>query len=71
MLPGRRATELLQAGALVRGHRDGGVEVEPIELGVARTACSDVPERWLVAEAADAGAVARAEGDAALDGGGT
>jgi hypothetical protein len=45
------------------------VEVEAIELGLARTASSDMPEVGLVAEAADAGAGARTEGDAALDGG--
>jgi hypothetical protein len=45
------------------------VEVEALELGLARAAGGDVTEVRLVAEAADAGAGAGAEGDAALDGG--
>ncbi len=45
------------------------MEVEAIELGLARAAGGDVTEVRLVAEAADASAGAGAEGDAALDGG--
>jgi hypothetical protein len=63
------ATELLEAGAIVWGDPDVGVEIEAIELGLTRAAGGDVTEVRLVAEAADAGAGAGAEGDAALDGG--
>jgi hypothetical protein len=63
------ATELFEAGAIVGGDPDVGVEVEALELGLARAAGGDVTEVRLVAEAADAGAGAGAEGDAALDGG--
>jgi hypothetical protein len=63
------ATERLQASAIVGGDPDVGVEVEAVELGLTRAAGDDVTEVRLVAEAADAGAGAGAEGDAALDGG--
>jgi hypothetical protein len=42
---------------------------EAVELGLTRAARGDVTEVRLVAEAADAGTGAGAEGDAALDGG--
>jgi hypothetical protein len=45
------------------------VEVEAVELGLMRAAGDDGTEVRLVADAADAGAGAGAEGDAALDGG--
>ena len=45
------------------------MEVEAVAPGLAWATGSDVTEVWLVAEAADAGAGARAEGAAALDGG--
>ena len=45
------------------------MEIEAIELGLTGAAGGDVTEGRLVAEAADAGAGAGAEGDAALDGG--
>jgi hypothetical protein len=45
------------------------VEVEAVELGLARAAAGGVAQIRLVAEAADVGAGAGAEGDAALDGG--
>ena len=63
------ATELLQAGAIVGGHPEVGVEVEAVQLGLTRAAGGDVTEARLVTEAADAGAGAGAEGDPALDGG--
>ncbi len=63
------ATELFEAGAIVGGDPDVGVEVEALELGLAGAAGGDVTEVRLVAEAADTGAGAGAEGDAALDGG--
>jgi hypothetical protein len=63
------AAELLEAGAIVRRHPDVGVEVEAVELSLTRAAGGDVTEVRLGAEAADAGAGAGAEGDAALDGG--
>ena len=63
------AAELLEAGTIVRGDPDVGVEIEAIELGLTRAAGGDVTQVRLVAEAADAGAGAGAEGDAALDGG--
>ena len=63
------ATKLFEAGAIVAGDPVVGVEVEALELGLARTARGDVTEVRLVAEAAEAGADAGAEGDAALDGG--
>jgi hypothetical protein len=50
------ATELLEAGAIVWGDPDVGVEIEAIELGLTRAAGGDVTEVRLVAEAADAGA---------------
>jgi len=62
------ATELLEAGAIVEGDPDVGVEVEAVELSLARAAGGEEPEARLVAEAADAGAGTGAEGDAALDG---
>ena len=51
------------------GDPDVCVEVEAGDLGLTRAAGDDVTEVRLVAEAADAGAGAGAEGDAALDGG--
>jgi hypothetical protein len=63
------AAELFEAGAIVRGHPDVGVEVEAVELGLAGTARGGMAQIRLVAEAADAGAGAGAEGDAAMDGG--
>jgi hypothetical protein len=63
------AAELLQASAIVGGDPDVAVEVEAVELGLTRAAGDDVTEVRLVADAADAGAGAGAEGDAALDGG--
>src|SRR3970282_1836169 len=64
------AGELLEAGTIVRGDPDVGVEIEAIELGLTRAAGGDVTEVRLVAEAADAGTSAGAEGDAALEGAG-
>jgi hypothetical protein len=43
------------------------VEIEAIELGLARSARGGVPQVRLVAEAADAGAGTGAEGDTTLD----
>jgi hypothetical protein len=63
------AAELLKAGTIVGGDPDVGVEVEAVELGLARSARGGVTQVRLVAEAADAAAGAGAEGDAALDGG--
>ena len=63
------AAELFEAGAIVGGDPDVGVEVEALELGLAGPAGGDVTKVRLVAEAADACAGAGAEGDAALDGG--
>jgi hypothetical protein len=63
------ATELFEAGAILAGDPDVGVEIEALEVGLARAAGGDVTEVRLVAEAAEAGAGAGAEGDAALDGG--
>src|SRR5439155_10231632 len=63
------ATELLEAGAIVGGDPDVGVEIEAVELGLTRPAGGDVPEVRLVAEAADAGAGPWPQRDAALDGG--
>jgi hypothetical protein len=50
------AAELLEAGAIVWGDPDVGVEIEAVELGLTRAAGGEVPEVRLVAEAADAGA---------------
>jgi hypothetical protein len=63
------AAELFEAGAIVGGNPDVGVEVEALGLGLARAAGGDVTEVRLLAEAAEAGAGAGAESDAALDGG--
>jgi hypothetical protein len=63
------ATAVFQAGAVVRGDPDVGVEVETIELGLTRAARGDVTEVRLVAEAADTGAGPWPQRDAALDGG--
>ena len=73
-VPGERgaeeiATELLEAGAIVWGDPDVGVEIEAVELGLTRAARGDVTEVRLVAEAADAGAGPWPQRDAALDGG--
>jgi len=45
------------------------MQVEAVELGLTRAARGNVPEVRLVAEAPDAGAGVRTEGDAAPDGG--
>jgi hypothetical protein len=50
------AAELLEAGAIVGRDPDVGVEVEAVELGLARATGGDVTEVRLVAEATDAGA---------------
>ena len=63
------AGERLEAGTIVWGDPDVGVEIEAIELGLTRAAGGDVTEGRPVAEAAEAGTSAGAEGDAALDGG--
>ena len=63
------AAELFEAGAIIRRDPDVGVEIEAVELGLPRAARGGVTEIRLVAEAADAGAGAGAEGDPALDGG--
>jgi hypothetical protein len=63
------AAELLEAGTIVGGDPDVGVEIEAVDLGLTRAAGGDVTEVRLVAEAPDAAAGAGAEGDAALDGG--
>jgi hypothetical protein len=63
------AAEPLEGDALVGRHPDGGVEVEAVELGLAGAARGGVAEIRRLAETADAGAGARAEGDATLDGG--
>jgi len=63
------AAELLETGTIGGGDPDVGVEIEAVELGLARAAGGDVTQGRLVAEAPDAGAGAGAEGDAALDGG--
>jgi hypothetical protein len=62
------AAELFEAGPIVGGNPDIGVEIEAIELGLAGAARGGMAEIRLVAEAADAGAGAGAESDAALDG---
>jgi hypothetical protein len=53
------ATELLEAGAIVGGNPDVGVEIEAVELGLTRAAGRDVTEVRLVAKAPDASAGAR------------
>jgi hypothetical protein len=53
------AAELFEAGAIIRGHPDVGVEVEAVELGLAGTARGGMAQVRLVAEAVDAGASAR------------
>ena len=53
----------------MRGDPDVGVEVEASSWACRGPAGGRVTEVRLVAEAADAGAGAGAEGDAALDGG--
>jgi len=63
------AAELLEAGGIVGGDPDVGVQVEAVEVGLAGAARGEMPEIGLVAEATDAGAGPGAEGDAALDGG--
>ena len=63
------AAELHGAGAMVGGDPAGGVEVDAVELGLARAAGGDVTEVRLVAKAADAAAGAGTEGAAVLDGG--
>jgi len=62
-------TEVFQTSAIVGGNPDVSVEVEAVELGLPRAAGGDVTEVRLVAEAADAGTGAGAEGNPALDGG--
>ena len=47
--------ELLEAGAIVRGDPDVGVEIEAIELGLTWAAGGDVTEVRLTAEAARSG----------------
>jgi hypothetical protein len=64
------ATELLEAGAIVGVDPDVGVEIEAVELGLARAAGGDGTEVRLVAEATDAGAGPWSQRDTALDGGG-
>src|SRR5207247_6336243 len=59
----------LQAGAIVGGNPDVGVEVKAVELSLTRAAGGEVAEVRLVAKAADAGTGTGAEGDAALNGG--
>jgi hypothetical protein len=54
------AAERLEAGTIVRGDPDAGVEIEAIELGLTRAAGGDVTEGRPVAEAADAGTSAGA-----------
>jgi hypothetical protein len=54
------AAELFEAGAIVRGHPDVGVEVEAVELGLAGASRGGMAQIRLVAEAADAGAGAGA-----------
>ena len=63
------AAEPFEAGAVVGGDPDIGVEIEAIELGLAGAAGGGVTGVRLVAEAADAGAGPWAQRDAALDGG--
>ena len=63
------AAQVFEAGAIVRGNPDIGVEIEAIELGLARPARGGVAHSGLGPEATHARAGARAEGDAALDGG--
>jgi hypothetical protein len=41
------AAELLQASAIVGGDPDVGVEVEAVELGLARSARAGVTQVWL------------------------
>ena len=59
----------VEAGAVVGGDPDIGVEIEAIELGLAGAAGGGVTGVRLVAEAADAGAGPWPQRDAALDGG--
>jgi hypothetical protein len=61
------AAELLKAGTIVGGNPEVGVEVEAVELGLARAARGGVTQVRLVAEAADPCAGAGAEGDTTLD----
>jgi hypothetical protein len=49
------AAELLEAGTIVRGDPDVGVEIDAVELGLARAAGGDVAEGRPVAEPADVG----------------
>jgi hypothetical protein len=63
------AAEPLKAGTIVGGDPDVGVEVEAVELGLARSARGGVTQVRLVAEAADTAAGTGPEGDATLDGG--
>jgi hypothetical protein len=67
--PEEIAAELLQAARLLGGTPDVGMQGEAVELFLTRAARGNVTEVRLVAEAPDAGAGARTEGDAALDGG--
>jgi hypothetical protein len=60
--------ELLEAGAIVGGDPDVGVEIEAVELGLAGAAGAGVAQIRLVADAPDPCAGAGAEGDAALHG---
>ena len=62
------AAELLEAGAIVGGDPDVGVEGEAVEVGLAGAAGGEMSEIGLIAEATDAGAGPGAEGDVALDG---
>jgi hypothetical protein len=52
----KEPAELLQAGAIVGGDPDVGVEIEAIELSLTRAAGGNVTEVRLVAEATDTGA---------------
>jgi hypothetical protein len=61
------AAEAFEAGAIVGGHPDIGVEIEAVELGLAGAAGGGVTQVRFGVEAAHASAGPGAEGDAALD----
>ena len=63
------AAELCKAGAIVGSDPDIGVEIEAIELGLARAARGGGTEVGLGAEPADAGPGSWPQREAALDGG--
>ena len=67
--PQQVAAELLEPGAVVRRHEQVGVEIEAIEVGLARTGRGNPGRVGVVPDPQDVGPGPPAEGDPSLDGG--